>query len=114
MEKILRNYVDTFNTADSKRFADLFDTDCIFKDSAPTVMGMDPIYIDGRECVNLIFNSNFNTMNNRIELIEIRNNEMDYNVIIMEQYVVPCHGVLEEVKYGKISKYTVTPRKDEA
>ena len=52
----LTNYAEVFNKNDSKLFAELFADDCIFYDTAPTCAGMDPMFVRGKEGVDMIFN----------------------------------------------------------
>ena len=50
----LTNYAEVFNKNDSKLFAELFADDCIFYDTAPTCAGMDPMFVRGKEGVDMI------------------------------------------------------------
>lgn len=58
----LTNYAEVFNKNDSKLFAELFADDCIFYDTAPTCAGMDPMFVRGKEGVDMIFNMYFHSM----------------------------------------------------
>ena len=49
----LTNYAEVFNKNDSKLFAELFADDCIFYDTAPTCAGMDPMFVRGKEGVDM-------------------------------------------------------------
>ena len=82
----LTNYAEVFNKNDSKLFAELFADDCIFYDTAPTCAGMDPMFVRGKEGVDMIFNMYFPGIE------------------------IPCRGELLEEKDGKIARYHVCYR----
>ena len=66
----LTNYAEVFNKNDSKLFAELFADDCIFYDTAPTCAGMDPMFVRGKEGVDMIFNMYFHSMPMSAKLLE--------------------------------------------
>lgn len=108
---ILEQYVENFNSGDSKVFASTFADDCIFTDSAPTKAGMDPMHVEGKECIDLIFNMYFNNMPMSAKLVRVRENTLDY-IICYPGFEMPCRGTLLEEKDGKIVRYSVQFRED--
>ncbi len=108
---ILEKYVNHFNSNDSKVFASTFADDCIFTDSAPTKAGMDPMYVAGKECVDMIFNMYFSNMPMKATLVAVKDNTLDY-IISYPGFDMPCRGTLLEEKDGKIVRYSVAFRED--
>ncbi len=103
---ILEKYVEVFNLNDAKKFAEMFDKDCIFHDTAPTKVGMDALYIVGSEAVEMIFKQNFAAMKMSGKVIKIEGNVMDYDLQFGDA-AMPCQGTLLEEKDGKIASYFV-------
>lgn len=106
---MLEKYVETFNLNDSKKLAELFAEDCIFCDTAPTTVGMDPMHVAGTECVDMIFNMYFSQMKMEAKLVAVTDNVLDY-MICYPGLEIPCRGVLVEEKDGKIVNYQVSCR----
>ena len=74
----LTNYAEVFNKNDSKLFAELFADDCIFYDTAPTCAGMDPMFVRGKEGVDMIFNMYFHSMPMSAKPVSLNGNVLDY------------------------------------
>lgn len=106
---LLEQYVENFNSNDPRKFASTFAEDCVFSDSAPTAAGMDPMWVLGKECVELIFNMYFTNMPMKAKLEKLDGNAMDY-IISYPGFDMPCRGVLLEEKDGKILRYAVEYR----
>lgn len=106
---LLEKYAETFNKNDSKLLMELFDEDCIFCDTAPTSVGMDPMYIKGKEGIDMMFNMYFNQMHMEAKPVSIEGNVLNY-IICYPGLEIPCRGVLLEEKNGKIAHYQVSCR----
>lgn len=98
----LTNYAEVFNKNDSKLFAELFADDCIFYDTAPTCAGMDPMFVRGKEGVDMIFNMYFHSMPMSAKPVSLNGNVLDY-IICYPGIEIPCRGELLEEKDGKIA-----------
>ena len=105
----LTNYAEVFNKYDSKLFAELFADDCIFYDTAPTCAGMDPMFVRGKEGVDMIFNMYFHSMPMSAKPVSLNGNVLDY-IICYPGIEIPCRGELLEEKDGKIARYHVCYR----
>lgn len=103
------NYAEVFNKNDSKLFAELFADDCIFYDTAPTCAGMDPMFVRGKEGVDMIFNMYFHSMPMSAKPVSLNGNVLDY-IICYPGIEIPCRGELLEEKDGKIARYHVCYR----
>lgn len=110
---VLEKYVDSFNSNDSKVFASIFAEDCVFSDTAPTKAGMDPMWVNGRECVDMIFNMYFNNMPMSATFVSLNGNELDY-FIHYPGFDMPCRGTLLEEENGLIKRYSVAFREVQA
>ena len=99
----LTNYAEVFNKNDSKLFAELFADDCIFYDTAPTCAGMDPMFVRGKEGVDMIFNMYFHSMPMSAKPVSLNGNVLDY-IICYPGIEIPCRGELLEEKDGKIAR----------
>lgn len=97
----LTNYAEVFNKNDSKLFAELFADDCIFYDTAPTCAGMDPMFVRGKEGVDMIFNMYFHSMPMSAKPVSLNGNVLDY-IICYPGIEIPCCGELLEEKDGKL------------
>lgn len=107
---LLEQYVENFNSKDSKKFASTFTEDCVFNDTAPTKVGMDPMWLLGRECVDMMFNMYFNVMPISAKLVKLNDDSsMDY-IISYPGFDMPCRGTILEEKDGKIARYSVAFR----
>ena len=89
----LTNYAEVFNKNDSKLFAELFADDCIFYDTAPTCAGMDPMFVRGKEGVDMIFNMYFHSMPMSAKPVSLNGNVLDY-IICYPGIEIPCCGEL--------------------
>ena len=89
----LTNYAEVFNKNDSKLFAELFADDCIFYDTAPTCAGMDPMFVRGKEGVDMIFNMYFHSMPMSAKPVSLNGNVLDY-IICYPGIEIPCRGEL--------------------
>lgn len=108
---LLEQYVNNFNTNNPRTLASTFDRDCVFSDMAPTKAGMDPMWVYGSECVEMIFQMYFASMEMKLELVKIEGNVLDY-VVHYPGFGMPCRGTLLEEKDGKIVRYSVRYRED--
>jgi len=106
---LLEKYANNFNTSDPTALASTFDADCIFSDMAPTVSGMDPMWVYGCESVEMVFKMYFSAMEMSIEVIRIEGDTMDYDVKY-PGFTMPCRGTLIEERAGKIKRYNVQVR----
>lgn len=97
----LTNYAEVFNKNDSKLFAELFADDCIFYDTAPTCAGMDPMFVRGKEGVDMIFNMYFHSMPMSAKPVSLNGNVLDY-IICYPGIEIPCRGELLEEKMAKL------------
>ena len=87
----LTNYAEVFNKNDSKLFAELFADDCIFYDTAPTCAGMDPMFVRGKEGVDMIFNMYFHSMPMSAKPVSLNGNVLDY-IICYPGIEIPCRA----------------------
>lgn len=108
---LLEQYVNNFNTGDPKILASTFHSDCVFTDMAPAKMGMDPMWVYGSECIEMIFTMYFASMNMKLELVKRQGDTLDY-VVKYPGFDIPCRGALLEKKDGKIKRYSVQFRED--
>lgn len=106
---LLEKYVETFNKNDSGLLKELFDKDCVFCDTAPTSVGMDPMYIKGNEGVDMMFNMYFHQMHMEAKPVSIEGNVLNY-IICYPGLKIPCRGELLKERDGKIAHYKVSYR----
>lgn len=97
----LTNYAEVFNKNDSKLFAELFADDCIFYDTAPTCAGMDPMFVRGKEGVDMIFNMYFHSMPMSAKPVSLNGNVLDY-IICYPGIEIPAAASCWKKKMAKL------------
>jgi len=70
---------------------------------------MDPMFVRGKEGVDMIFNMYFHSMPMSAKPVSLNGNVLDY-IICYPGIEIPCRGELLEEKDGKIARYHVCYR----